>query len=701
MVEYVKEFKQIDSFLIIAKTIDTFQHCQTVYDLFGIKNKNLPYPDIEKSIQEFVNKYSGSNAPKFKNFGKTVASEGERIKRVLKDHREEYNDYLRANDPQIKQLRQHFDFCTKRDGELDSKEKSHLVEEGKDAGLTESETLFLISQWVLETGVKEVFEKTDNTSTGSIPFDELLGKTYYEIFGVSRDADYAEIKKVYESEYKKYNDARDKARANARWVQISEGWEILKDKEKRRLYNEKIDRPPEVDDREPVLKVISDMGGYVYKDVRKGKIVNQKIVIKNCGGGQLKGKIVSNVNWLVLERDNLTYKHEQTLEISVQTSKIPVNTYDTKGSITIDTNGGPPYSISFRVILEDLEIAAERFKKTYVPLIAVVAGFIFSFSKSPVLNFVYGAVCAGVISFLCAKLIVEFFLNEGIDIFQFPPVLIQAAAVGVFFLTIMSHSGGGNGNNIPQNIQAPAVEAPAAPAAAPAASAVPLSEGEQISLANFVLIRGGEFTMGSHETEVGRSPDEAQHQVRVSDFYMDKYEVTVAEFRRFVEATGYQWSKGSQGQANHPVVNVSWNDAVAYCKWLSQTTGKQFRLPTEAEWEYACRAGSTTPFNTGENLTTNQANYNGNYPYDNKQKGVFRQNTVAVNSFVPNAFGLYNMHGNVWEWTDSWYDSSRSARVIRGGSWYNFAMACRSAFRYCYAPGRRGDNFGFRLVFVP
>ena len=154
------------------------------------------------------------------------------------------------------------------------------------------------------------------------------------------------------------------------------------------------------------------MGGYVYKDVRKGKIVNQKIVIKNCGGGQLKGKIVSNVNWLVLERDNLTYKHEQTLEISVQTSKIPVNTYDTKGSITIDTNGGPPYSISFRVILEDLEIAAERFKKTYVPLIAVVAGFIFSFSKSPVLNFVYGAVCAGVISFLCAKLIVEFFLNS-------------------------------------------------------------------------------------------------------------------------------------------------------------------------------------------------------------------------------------------------------------------------------------------------
>ena len=455
MANIEKEFEQIDSFLIFAKTIDTFKNCHTIYDLLGIKNKDAPYSDIEQCIKEFEKLYSGNNAPKFKIFAKTVSGDAERIRRVLKDHHEEYKDYLRTNDPRIKQIRLHFNFCTKRDGELDFQEKSDLVQEGMDAGLSESEIKSIIAQWVVETGVKEVADKADNTNTGSIPFDELLGKTYYEIFGISRDADYSEIKKVYEFEYKRYNDARDKARANARWVQITAGWDILKDKEKRRRYNEKLDQPPEVDDRDPVLKVISDIGGYVYKDVRKGRVINQKIVIKNCGGGQLKGKILSTVNWLVLERDNLTYKHEQSLEISILTSKIPVNTYDTKGSITIDTNGGPPFTISFRVILEGLEIAAERFKKTYVPLIAAVGGFVFSFSKSPVLHFIYGAVCAGVISFLCAKLIVQYFLKEGVDIFQFPPVLIQAAAVGVFFLSIISHSGGGSAKTQPPDNYAP------------------------------------------------------------------------------------------------------------------------------------------------------------------------------------------------------------------------------------------------------
>lgn len=127
---------------------------------------------------------------------------------------------------------------------------------------------------------------------------------------------------------------------------------------------------------------------------------------------------------------------------------------------------------------------------------------------------------------------------------------------------------------------------------------------------------------------------------------------------------------------------------------------KDYRTGEDAE--YACRAGSTTPFNTGENLTTNQANYGGNYPYDNKQKGVFRQNTVAVNSFVPNAFGLYNMHGNVAEWCSDWYDGFISRRVRRGGSWYDFAEYCRSALRNNnFTPDYRNGDIGFRLVFVP
>ncbi|MEI6652053.1 MAG: SUMF1/EgtB/PvdO family nonheme iron enzyme [Chlorobiaceae bacterium] len=267
---------------------------------------------------------------------------------------------------------------------------------------------------------------------------------------------------------------------------------------------------------------------------------------------------------------------------------------------------------------------------------------------------------------------------------------------------------------------------------------------------NFVFIRGALFTMGSPTGEVDRFDNETQHQVKVSDFYLCRYAVTVAEFRKFVEASGYQtdaekedgsyawdgkeWKKraginwrygvsGSertQAEENHPVIHVSWNDAVAYCKWMSEKTGEPFRLPTEAEWEYACRAGTTTPFSTGENLTTGQANYDGNYPYNNNQKGVYRENTVPVDSFAPNAWGFYNMHGNVWEWCGDWYGDkyydeckvkgtvenpsgpeTGSHRVLRGGFCYSIARYCRSAYRYYASPVHRSCFVGFRLVFVP
>ncbi|MBV5289011.1 MAG: formylglycine-generating enzyme family protein [Pelodictyon phaeoclathratiforme] len=272
------------------------------------------------------------------------------------------------------------------------------------------------------------------------------------------------------------------------------------------------------------------------------------------------------------------------------------------------------------------------------------------------------------------------------------------------------------------------------------------------SPANFVLIRGSEFTMGSPETEVGHESDETQHQVKVNDFYMSKYEVTVAEFRRFIAESGYRtdaekagdsyvwngseavltkgvnWRHGVSGKVrtkseeNHPVVHVSWNDAVEYCRWLSEKTGKWYRLPTEAEWEYACRAGSRTAFNTGGNITTAQANYDGNYPYNKNRKGQYRARTVAVESFEPNAWGLYNMHGNVWEWCDdvysgTYYDECKakglvenpggpapetgSNRVLRGGSWNYDAEYCRSASRRGYTPGGRSNFVGFRPVFVP
>jgi formylglycine-generating enzyme len=262
-----------------------------------------------------------------------------------------------------------------------------------------------------------------------------------------------------------------------------------------------------------------------------------------------------------------------------------------------------------------------------------------------------------------------------------------------------------------------------------------------VTAPDFVFIRGGEFTMGSPETEVGTSSDETQHQVKLSDFYMSKYELTVAEFRKFVEATNYKtdaekggdpvnWRYGAsdrvspKSEENHPVVNVSWNDAVEYCRWLSEKTGKLYRLPTEAEWEYACRAGSRTAFNTGGNITTSQSNYDGNNPYNNNQKGRFRANTVAVDTFEPNAWGLFNMHGNVLEWCSDWggdwryrtyYNDCKAKgtvhdpqgvatgwyRVVRGGGWWTDAESCRSAYRHDYGPEVRYGDIGFRLVLMP
>jgi formylglycine-generating enzyme required for sulfatase activity len=242
--------------------------------------------------------------------------------------------------------------------------------------------------------------------------------------------------------------------------------------------------------------------------------------------------------------------------------------------------------------------------------------------------------------------------------------------------------------------------------------------------ANMVRINGGTFTMGSPANEPDRDDDEVQHRVTVSSFYMGKYEVTQKEYNE-VMGTNPSYFKGD----NFPVEKVSWYDAVNFCNRLSQKEGltpaytingenvtwnsnaNGYRLPTEAEWEYACRAGTTTPFSTGNNITTSQANYDGNYPYNSNAKGTYREKTTAVGSFSPNPWGLYDMHGNVYEWCWDWYDaykpdaqtdprgaSSGSHRVLRGGSWYDSAQNLRSAYRYYDTPSVRGGNVGFRLV---
>jgi len=252
-----------------------------------------------------------------------------------------------------------------------------------------------------------------------------------------------------------------------------------------------------------------------------------------------------------------------------------------------------------------------------------------------------------------------------------------------------------------------------------------------------IFIKGGTFTMGSPESEPDRYDNETQQQVTLGDFYLSEKEITNEQYCRFLNANGVtdngqfevsgfgiqtlvtpcvlgaQYTNGkwhpAPGKGNHPAVRVSWFGAKAYCDWEGG------RLPTEAEWEYACRAGTTAPFHTGKNLPTSHANYNGNFPYAGYAKGVNLKRTQPVGSYAPNAWGLYDMHGNVWEWCSDWYISGKLAnstfsnhpkpssrwpyRVLRGGSWSVSARGCRSAERYGYGPGNHDNDIGFRLAF--
>jgi formylglycine-generating enzyme required for sulfatase activity len=215
--------------------------------------------------------------------------------------------------------------------------------------------------------------------------------------------------------------------------------------------------------------------------------------------------------------------------------------------------------------------------------------------------------------------------------------------------------------------------------------------------------------MGSPQDEKERKADETQHKVTLTKgFYLGVYPVTQDQWRAVMGNNPSQF----KGEKNVPVEMVSWEDCQAFIKKLREEGKKPYRLPTEAEWEYACRAGTTTPFYFGETISTDQANYDGNYTYGNGQKGVYRQKTTPVTSFPANALGLYDMHGNVWEWCQDRYgDYPQNAvvdpqgpdvgeyRVLRGGSWSIHPLFCRSASRNRFEPGRHNHNVGFRLCF--
>ena len=212
---------------------------------------------------------------------------------------------------------------------------------------------------------------------------------------------------------------------------------------------------------------------------------------------------------------------------------------------------------------------------------------------------------------------------------------------------------------------------------------------------DWINIPAGTFLMGSPDAEPDRNEDERQHDVRVSSFRMSRYPVTYAQYDAFCSATARPLPDDQGwGREDRPVINVNWFDAAAFAEWAG------VRLPTEAEWEYACRAGTTTPFHTGLSLHSDLANFDANdpaYPFIGK--------TLPVGSFPPNAWGLYDMHGSVWEWCQDWYGDYINSipadgifRVMRGGSWLKVAAEFRSARRDRSGAEFRYDNVGFRVV---
>ncbi len=258
-------------------------------------------------------------------------------------------------------------------------------------------------------------------------------------------------------------------------------------------------------------------------------------------------------------------------------------------------------------------------------------------------------------------------------------------------------------------------------------------DGDAAWAPEMVVVPAGSFMMGTAQAEIDALCKEypgaaewfrregPQHKVTIAKpFAVGRFAVTRGEFAAFVKESGHAVLEGGSfkdpGFAqddSHPVVCVNWDDAKAYATWLSGKTGKNYRLPSEAEWEYACRAGSSTPFWQGSSISTDQANYDGNYTFGGGRKGEYRQRTVPVKSFAPNPWGLYQVHGNVWEWCqDCWNERYEDApadgsvlttgdcafRLLRGGSWLSGPRYLRAASRYRFSVVGRSYAVGFRLA---
>jgi formylglycine-generating enzyme required for sulfatase activity len=259
------------------------------------------------------------------------------------------------------------------------------------------------------------------------------------------------------------------------------------------------------------------------------------------------------------------------------------------------------------------------------------------------------------------------------------------------------------------------------------------ADGQEKAIANsidmkFVLIPAGKFMMGSPVAEPEREADELQHEAVITKpFYLGVYEVTQGQYAKIMGKHNPHFNAKNGGGEDFPVEQVRWKEVIDFCTKLSQLpeeakAGRTYRLPTEAEWEYACRAGSTTVFHFGDGLSSTQANFNGDYPEGKADKGPYLKKTAKVGSYKPNAWGLYDMHGNVSEFCADWYDpnyyktspkedpkgpdkgvvptgfADDHFRVVRGGCWHDEARACRAAYRFRLQSSEPYRLVGFRVV---
>lgn len=486
------------------------------------------------------------------------------------------------------ELIKYINFARGGDNQISEEEKSNLLNMADTLNIHRDRAEEIIIAEMAKTGATFKSEGAGASTTASMPFDAFLNKTHYEILGLTDDADYAQIKEAYHREHVKYNETRDKAKASARFYVITEAWECLRDPVKKREYDEKL-KQPKTPVPTGIRLVIECKTDYTFKDIRRGTILTEKIVIKNTKGGLLQGTIKSNVPWLEPDRDKVLEKHEQELHINVLTSKIPSKTYKSKGNIIIDTNGGK-YIIPFKIFLENYEAELLRFKTVYVPLSASLFGFISSFIAGPKLldlglltaipfaiwfmiqriiekgikdtfervkqvglgiligwigvsiasilkargndiphfsGFIIGAYIFGGLTYLLSRKALEFSLDRGIDLSKYPPVLIHGTSIGLVVLSIISHSG--SGSVISKSSYSPSPFHAPTPKPPPA----PAPKPPQIKVERSVIAEG----LDSSKKPVGVNTNFSSGNKRL--YYYVSYNGAIANSTVF----GYKWFK--------------------------------------------------------------------------------------------------------------------------------------------------------------